>query len=49
MQLITQAQAQDTGEGGPLSYKSKGNQSQLLVTAQKHTYMLAAGHSKKTG
>ena len=41
--------AQDTGEGGPLSYKSIGNQSQLLVTAQKHTYMLAAGQSKKTG
>ena len=49
MQLITHSQTQDTGEGGPLSYKSIGNQSQLLVTAQKHTYMLAAGQSKKTG
>ena len=49
MQLITHSQTQDTGEGGPLSYKSIGNQSQLLVTAQKHTYMLAAGQSIKTG
>ena len=49
MQLITHSQTQDTGERGPLIYKSIGNQSQLLVTAQKHTYMLAAGQSKKTG
>ena len=47
MQLITHSTTQDTGEGGPLDYKSIGNQSQLQVAAQKHTYMLAAGQVKR--
>ena len=47
MQLITHSTTQDTGEGGPLNYKSIGNQSQLQVTAQKHTHMHAAGHVKR--
>ena len=49
MQLITQYTNTDTGEGGPLKYKGKGNQSQRQATAQKHTFMLAAGQSQKTG
>ena len=47
MQLITHSTTQDTGEGGPLIYKSIGNQSQLQVTAQRHTHMHAAGHVKR--